>query len=152
MSPALHTEDARQALRLHVGDKGADVFRKHGPHLGWHELLRLLEDRSCVRYPCAIAFDAAPLRAGEFAHPVPKGARPEDGFVMYVHPVFRAQRDRVSWLVLYQLVLVNYGPFVSAEDAETFAAAALGVSREEYYTTLCGLADQVGEPAEEVAP
>jgi hypothetical protein len=41
-------------------------------------------------------------------------------------------------------VLVNYGEFASAEDAETFGAAALGLARDDYYQALCGLADQVG--------
>jgi len=47
-------------------------------------------------------------------------------------------------LALYQLVAVNYGVFASADDAETYAAAALGLPREDYYQTLCGLADQLG--------
>lgn len=54
------------------------------------------------------------------------------------------QLDRVPLLVLYQLVLVNYGEFASAEDAECFGAAALGMAREEYYQGLCELADQIG--------
>ena len=49
-------------------------------------------------------------------------------------------------LVLYQLVLVNYGEFASAEDAETFGAAVLGISRDEYYQTLCEMADQLRRP------
>ena len=54
------------------------------------------------------------------------------------------QLECVPGLVLYQLVLVNYGEFASADDAETFGAAALGISRDEYYATLCDMADEVG--------
>jgi hypothetical protein len=99
-----------------------------------------------VRYPCAIVFDAAPLQAGEFAHPIAKGDCPEDGFRMYVHPFFMTQLERVPLLVLYQLVLVNYGAFAAPEDAETFGAAALGLPRDEYYTLLCALADELEPP------
>ena len=53
------------------------------------------------------------------------------------------QLEQVPGLVLYQLVLVNYGEFASAEDAETFGAAVLGITRDEYYQTLCELADQL---------
>ena len=81
-----------------------------------------------MRYPCEIVFDAAPLQAGEFAHPVAKGDRPEDGFTLYVHPFFMTQLEQVPLLVLYQLVLVNYGAFAAPEDAETFGAAALGLA------------------------
>jgi hypothetical protein len=137
------TEEVRQSLSAHVAEKGVEIFHKYGPRVGWSELLRLLEDRACVRYPCRIAFDAARLEPGEFAHPVPLGERPEDGFTIHVHPVFMAQLEAVPALVLYQLVVVNYGGFASADDAEAFGAAALGMSCSEYYATVCELADQV---------
>ncbi len=144
MATQLTAADARQSLNEHVADRGREIHEKYGPHIGWQELRQILKDRACVRYPCEIVFDAGPLEPGEFAHPVAKGERPEDGFAMHVHPFFMTQLERVPGLVLYQLVLVNYGEFASAEDAETFGAAALGISRDEYYQTLCGLADQVG--------
>jgi hypothetical protein len=146
MAIQLTAEDARQSLNGHVAAKGREIRAKYGPHIGWKELLRILADRACVRYLCEIVFDAGPLNPGEFAHPVAKGERPEEGFTMYVHPFFMTQLEHVSGLVLYQLVLVNYGEFASADDAETFGAAALGISRNEYYQILCGLADQVGDP------
>lgn len=140
----LTADDACQSLNAHVAAKGAELFEKYGPHIGWAELQRILADRSCVRYPCDLAFDAAPLQPGEFAHPVAKGDKPEDGFTMHVHPIFMTQLDQVPLIVLYQLVLVNYGQFASPEDAETFGAQALGLSANDYYTRLCLLADQVG--------
>ena len=128
MATQLTAEDARQSLIAHVEAKGIEVYVKYGPHLGWGELQRLLADRIYVRYPCEIVFDAAQLMPGEFAHPTPKGAVPEDGFTMAVHPMFMRELDRVAYLVLYQLVAVNYGEFASADEAETFGAAALGLT------------------------
>lgn len=136
-------DDARQSLSAHAAATGAAIRGKYGPRIGWNELLQILHDRAFVRYPCEIVFDAAPLGPGEFAHPVPKGARPEDGFVMHVHPYFTTQPERVPYLVLYQLVLVNYGGFASADDAEVFGAGALGLTREDYYTTVCQMADEI---------
>jgi hypothetical protein len=135
--------DARQSLNASAAAIGAAIYEKYGPRIGWTQLLQILGDRSCVRYPCEIVFDAAPLQAGEFAHPVAKSGQPEDGFSMYVHPLFMTQLEQVPLLVLYQLVLVNYGAFAGPDDAETFGAAALGLSKDEYYETLCGLADQM---------
>jgi len=135
--------DAKQSLAAHAAETGAAIFRKYGPRIGWRELLRVLEDRACVRYPCQITFDAGQLQPGEFAHPVPKGDRPEDGFTLFVHPFFMTQLDQVPLLALYQLVLVNYGAFASPDDAEIFGAAALGLERERYYELVCQLADQV---------
>lgn len=144
MPTQLTADDARQSLNGHVAAKGAEIFEKYGPELGWKELQRLLQDRACVRYPCEIVFDTGQLLRGEFAYPVSRGNTPEDGFTMFVHPMFMTQLDRVPYLVLYQLVLVNYGEFASSADAETFGASALGISRDEYYATLCEMADEIG--------
>lgn len=144
MATQLTADDAKQSLSSHVAAKGAELCEKYGPNLGWKELQLLLEDRDFVRYPCEIAFDASPLNAGEFAFPAPKGETPEAGFVIHVHPVYMLDLGRVPYLVLYQLVAVNYGAFASADDAEIFGASALGIPREEYYETLCELADRIG--------
>ena len=146
MPTQLTADDARQSLNAHVAAKGAEVFDKYGPLIGWKELQQILKDENCVRYPCEIVFDAAALNPGEPAHPQPRGERPEDGFTMYVHPLFMTQLKWVPHLVLYQLVLVNYGEFASSDDAEIFGASALGVSRDDYYQILCGLADQLPQP------
>jgi hypothetical protein len=143
MPTKLTLDDARQSLNAHVAERGAAIRGKYGPTIGWRELQRLLADRVCVRYPCEIAFDAGPLEQGECAYPMAKGARPEDGFRLCVHPFFSTRLEQVSCLVLYQLVRVNYGEFASADDAETFGASALGLTRDEYYHHLCMLADQL---------
>lgn len=127
-------------MRAHVAARGAGIFEKYGPRIGWNELLRILEDRACVRYPCKVAFDAAPLQAAECAYARPNGGKPEDGFVIHIHPLFMTRMDRAAHLALYQLVVVNYGEFASPDDAEIFGAAALGISREQYYQGLCQLA------------
>lgn len=143
MAKQLTADDAKQSLTAHVETKGVEVYAKYGPQLGWDELQRLLADRVYVRYPVEIAFDAAPLLPGEFATPVQKGESPEDGFTMAVHPLFQLQLDLVPALVLYQLVTVNYGEFASSDEAESFGAAALGLTRDEYYDKICEAADQL---------
>jgi hypothetical protein len=62
---------------------------------------------------------------------------------MCVHPFFSTRLEQVSCLVLYQLVLVNYGEFASADDAETFGASALGLGKDDYYRMLCELTDEL---------
>jgi hypothetical protein len=143
MPTQLTADDARLSLTTHVAAKGADIFEKYGPSIGWKDLQRILDDRTCVRYPCTVSFDASGLGPGEFAHPIPLGENPEDGFALHVHPLFMTQLEAVPLLVMYQLVLVNYGAFASAEDAETFGAHALGLDKEDYYNALCELADQL---------
>ena len=143
MATQLTAEDGRQSLNAHVAAKGKEIRAKYGPHIGWAELQRILQDRACVRYSCEIIFDAAPLQPGEFAHPVARGERPEEGFDLYVHPYFMTELDRIAHLALYQIVVVNYGEFASPDDAETFGATALGLSKDEYYQSLCELLDEI---------
>ena len=66
-------QEARQSLNASAAAIGAGIYAKYGPRIGWTQLLQILEDRTCVRYPCQIVFDAAPLQEGEFAHPVGRG-------------------------------------------------------------------------------
>lgn len=146
MEQKLTLEDARQSLTSHVAEKGMQVREKYGPEIGWDELRRIVEDRSVVRYPCQIVFDSAPLLEGEFAHAVPNSDKPEDGFRICVHPIFMTQLREVPLLVLYQLVLVNYGEFASPEEAETFGSCALGMDKDRYYDRLCELANQLEGP------
>jgi len=147
MSKKLTADDARQSLGAHAAATGAAIFDKYGPRIGWHELPRILEDRASVRYPCQVVFDSAPLQPGECAWASPKGGGPEDGFVIYLHPFLLTRLDRAAHWVFYQLVVVNYGGFASSADAEIFGAAALGLSREQYYQDLCDMADLLeGQP------
>jgi hypothetical protein len=143
MNPAPTREEAQQSLNDHAAIKGAEIHEKYGPRIGWNELLLILADRACVRYPCEIAFDSAPLEEGEFAHPVPKGDKPEDGFTIHVHPYYAVDLSRLPFLVLYQLVLVNYGGFSSPDDAEIFGANAMGLPKDEYYRAVCEMADEL---------
>ena len=143
MATQLTSDDARQTMESHAAAKGAEMREKFGPTLGWGQLLKILKDRALVRYPCEIVFDAKRLLAGECAHAQENGERPEEGFTIFVHPFFSAFPPQAVSLVLYQLVLVNYGTFASADDAEALGAAALGISKDEYYQNLCQIADQL---------
>jgi hypothetical protein len=148
MARRLKQNEAVPDLSAQVAATGAEIREKYGPRIGWPELTRLLADRKFVRYPCEIEFSAEPLLPGEFAHAVPKGPHPEDGYAICVHPFFANQLDVVPHLVLNQIALVNYGPGATPEDAETFGSLALGMSKEDYYSALCRLAAQIrgGEP------
>jgi hypothetical protein len=152
MAIQLTAEGAKQSLTAHLAVKGEEILAKYGPNLGWNDLQLLLQDRAYVRYPCEVVFDASPLQPGEFAFPQQNGDSPEQGFTLYVHPLYMLELARVPYLVLYQLVAVNYGQFASSDDAEIFGASALGLSREEYYDSVCELADQLGVGDDGAAP
>src|ERR1039458_6461482 len=117
-------QDARQSLNASAAAIGAEIYEKYGPRIGWTQLLQILGDRTCARYPCEIVFDAAPLQAREFAHPVAKGDHPEEGFCIYVHPFLMMQLDQVPLLVLYQLVRATYRDSAPAPAGSPSGAAA----------------------------
>ncbi len=139
----LTEQDGRIALRDHVEEKAREARRKYGS-AGWPQLQAMLDDRAVVRYPTEIRFDAGPLQAGEFAHAAMLGNHPGDGYCLYVHPSFEGRSEDLPLLVAYHLVCVNYGDIVTAEEAELFGAALLGMDVEAYYQRLCQLADELG--------
>ncbi len=64
MPKTLTVEDAKQSLNAHVAAKGDEIRDKYGPEIGWDQLKAILQDRSCVRYPCELRFEAEPLLPG----------------------------------------------------------------------------------------
>lgn len=143
MARFFKTEAAHQGLRADLSARAAEIRQKYGPTIDWDVLQALLRDRQLIPFPCEIQFDAAPLLPGEFGHAEPKGPTPQDGFVIYLHPLYAKQLARVAYLVLHQLVLINYD-LATADDAEMFGAMALGLSKEVYYQALCELSGQIG--------
>jgi hypothetical protein len=144
MAKQFKTEHVRRSLSADLAAKAAKIRQKYGPEIGWDELQKVLDDRECVSVPCEIRFDSGPLLPGEFGHSIAKGLRPEQGFIIYLHPLYASQLARVPYLVLHQLVLINYGDSATADDAEMFGSLALGLSKDEYYRALCELSGQIG--------
>ncbi len=130
-------------MEAHAACKGAEIYAKYGPEIGWGELLRILKDRTVVRYPCEVSFDSQSLVVGECAHAQSKSEDPNEGFTIYIHPFFASQPPDAVALALYQLVVVNYGPFASSDDAESFGAAILNVSKDAFYKRMCEIADRM---------
>jgi hypothetical protein len=144
MARELKTEQVSPILRDEVSAQAAAIHVKYGPQVGWDQLQRLLDDRTLVPYPCEIRFDVGPLLPGEFAHPLPRGHKPDEGYIIYIHPFFSTRLAQVPLLVLHQLALINYGASATFDDAETFGSVALGLTKEEYYQALCELSAQIG--------
>jgi hypothetical protein len=144
MSTAIrHLEQqGMQSLMAHAVALGDAARRRYGS-MNWKTLLRLIEDRSVVRFPAYIAFAAEPLRKGEFAAAIPVGQHPRDGYQLVVHPYFEDRLADLPCLVAYHLVVVNYGEVATSEEAECFAAHLLGMARDEYYERICALADEL---------
>lgn len=136
--------DAKAGLRDHVVDRARLARTRYGPIIDDAAILRVLDDREIVRYPTGIRFDAAPLRAGEFAWAAPMGELPREGYCIFVHPRFERQRDLWPVVIAYHLPTINYGDIASSDDCELFGATLLGLDVEDYYNQLCALSDELG--------
>lgn len=140
------TEDGLQALRDHVIMKAIEARHNRKGLIDRTEIFRMLQDRSVVRYPVGVRFDAQPLHAGEFAFLEALGEHPSDGFCLYIHPMFEQVDDLLPLLIAYYIPTVNYGEVASHIEAELFGSTLLNIDREEYYRILCSVADSV-QPA-----
>jgi hypothetical protein len=134
-------EDAQQSLRDHVHRKAREARAKCPGTIDRIAMLRLLEDRTVVRYPLGVRFDSEPLNHGEFACLEALGERPEDGFCLFIHPMFEPVHDLLPLLIAYYIPSVNYGDVATHVEAELFGATLLGLDIEEYYRILCSVAD-----------
>lgn len=137
-------EEAQQSLRDHVVARAMEARLRRAGLIDRAEMMRLLLDRSVVRYPLGVRFDAEPLRQGEFACLESLGEHPRDGFCLFIHPMFEPVDDLIPLLIAYYIPSVNYGEVATHVEAELFGATLLGLDVEEYYRVLCSVADTVG--------
>jgi hypothetical protein len=143
MARHFNAEAAADSLKEILRAKAAEIREKYGPVLGWEQLQRLLQDRTLTPFPCEVCFDATPLLPGEFANAVPKGGSREEGYIIYLHPIYATQLEQVSYLVLHRLGLIH-SDCATVDDAEMFGSVALGLSKDAYYRALCELSGQIG--------
>lgn len=143
MPRQLTEQDARVALKDHLGDKAMNARLSHGMYIDADTILKMLDDNAVVRYPVGIRFDQGPLEPGEFAMPIALGDHPSKGFCLFIHPCFEQQPQTWPLLIAYHIPSINYGDIVSSEDAEHFGATLLGLDTQTYYEALCELADSI---------
>ncbi len=136
-------EEAQQSLRDHVVTRATEAGLRRGGFFDRAVITQMLQDRSVVRYPLGVRFDAEPLQPGEFAYLEALGTHPSEGFCLYIHPEFEPVDDLIPLLIAYYIPAVNYGDVATHVEAELFGATLLGIDVEEYYKILCSVADSV---------
>lgn len=129
------------AVSRHAIEKANDIRARYGPVIDYPVVLRILEDRKCIRYPVEIQFVSDGIDHGLFAITEPQSENPDDGYVISLHQRFKDQPDVLPALILYQTVLVNYGDLATAEDAELFGSTVLGLDRDTYYDQIVSTTD-----------
>lgn len=153
-------EDLKSSVAEHVAGRARAIREKYGPVIDYPTLLEILEDRQeAVRYPVNIIFDSSRIDPGQFSfadeqHEEPDIPEGEDDdyhdyqmvlseYNIVVHESLKERQDLLPAVVLYQLVVVNYGDLANAKDAEVFGSTILGVDCDVYYEQLCQIADSL---------
>lgn len=133
-----------QSLREHIVAQAVVAHRRHAP-LTFAGLEALLADRECLRYPTRLAFEFGEMAGHQFAEPGPDPSNPEhDGRVLYLRPLLRDRPDLVLLAVVYMIPVINYGEVVTDEHCVRYGATVLGLTEQEFYDTVCRMADFVG--------
>lgn len=129
------------AVSKHAIEKAAEIRARYGPVIDYPTVLRILEDRRCIRYPVEIRFVSDGIEPGLFAKTEAASEDPADGYVISLHRRLEDRPEVLPALILYQSVLVNYGDLATAADAELFGSGILGLERDTYYAQIVDLTD-----------
>jgi hypothetical protein len=133
------------AVSMHASEKAKDIRSRYGTDIDYETLLDILNDRKSTRYPVQLRFSTDNIEPGMFALTEALSENPDDGYVITLHSALEERRDILPALILYQLVLVNYGDLATANDAELFGSTVLDVGREHYYEQIVSLTDSLWE-------
>jgi len=131
------------AITKHAIEKANEIRLRYGPNIDYPAILRILEDRKCIRYPVKIQFVSEGIEHGLFAHSKATSDNLDDGYILSIHSQFESQTDVLPALILYQSVLINYGDLATAIDAEFFGSTVLGLDRDSYYEQIVSLTDSL---------
>ncbi len=125
----------------HAIDKAKEIRARYGPVIDYPTVLRILEDRRCIRYPLKVQFVTEGIEPGMFGKTEPVSEDLDEGYVVSLHQAFEDRPEVLPALILYQSVLANYGDLATADDAEIFGSSVLDMEREAFYAQIVDLTD-----------
>lgn len=131
------------AVTLHAHEKAQEIRRRYGPNIDYATVLAILDDRKSTRFPVTLRFATEGIEPGMFAKTDPVSAVPDEGYIISVHSHFERRVELLPALILYQLVVVNYGDLATANDAELFGSTILGIDRDDYYAQIVAVVDAI---------
>lgn len=133
------------AVSLHASEKAKDIRSRYGSDINYKTILDILDDRKSTRYPVQLRFSTDSIEPGMFALTEAISDNPDDGYTISLHSALEGRHDILPALILYQLVLVNYGDLATANDAELFGSTVLNMDRQDYYEQIVTLTDSLWE-------
>ncbi len=144
MSEAELARLGEDSLLDHLRHQATGARGRHGG-LGPTNLETFLNDRDCVRYPTRLVLEFGDMGPHQFAQP-DRDYRSDqpDARVIYLRPILGSRPDLIALAVSYMIPVVNCGQIVNDEHCLEYGAALMGVTVDDYYGQICGLAEFVG--------
>lgn len=143
LHPDINEEAARDALHEHLRLRAEALRAKYENQVNAETIMRMLGDTDALRFPVELRFRAEPLETGEFAFPYPIEDDPSGTWILCLHPYFKDKLGALPALIAYHIPTINYGPIITADEAELFGATLLGMEKDEYYNLICELVDSM---------
>lgn len=137
---------AEDGLSTRLRDQAEDARRIHGA-LSPSNLGTFLNDRNFVRYPTRLVFEVGEMGMNQFAQPEPD-IRTPDGIMLYLRPQLGQRPDLLVQAVAYMIPVINFSKLVSDHHCLLYGAQLFGIEEDEFYQSICGLADWVGASEE----
>ena len=137
----MSSEEMMQSVQDHALLSADRAQQKLGGSLTAENYEQFLQDTDCLRCPTTIIFTTEGLETHQFAQPVFSNLEGRPVCDLRIDPRFENQPDKLYMFVAYMAAAINYGNLVSTELCEMQGAALTGMSEEEFYNTICEIAD-----------
>lgn len=142
MSESELAQVAEDGLTTRLREQGEAAHLLYGG-LQASNLGSFLEDRNHVRRPTRLVMEFGEMGMHQFAQP-DSDIRNPDGRVLYLRPVLGKRPDYLVRAVAYMIPLINYGEIIGDEHCITYGAALYAETEDQFYHSICELADWVG--------
>lgn len=146
MSESELAQVAEDGLTTRLREQGESALALYGG-LRPSNLATFLEDRNQVRYPTRLVLELGEMGPHQFAQPEADIRNPQ-GIMLYVRPILGKRPDYLVKAVAYMIPVINFGSkLITDENCITYGAALFGVSPDDFYDSICEVADWVGAEA-----
>lgn len=129
------------SLHDHAVETAKQSFSMLGGPLKRENLDTFLKDRECVRIPTELRFDEEGLSSHQFAEPEFVMLDGQRKCVLHVHPRYEELLETHVPIVAYMAAVINYGASASSDLCEQYGAILTGMTVDDFYDTICHVAD-----------
>ncbi len=142
MSESELAQVAEDGLTIRLREQGESGRQCYGG-LQPSNIGTFLEDRDHVRHLTRLVMELGEMGMHQFAQPA-SDIRNPGGIMLYIRPALAKRPDYLVRAIAYMIPVINYGKIIEDEHCITYGAALFGESPDEFYQSICELADWVG--------